>query len=254
YEKSSPEKPAAEPIRRIAAPDKDNVIVKIKDAGQGLRKEEGVRIPFTFLVIVSGGEKRERDYLKIIRNQHLFPRIKIEFVTDSSKLNPNGLLETAKDKRERYKTSTEVPDDIFIVSDVDHFMDELLFIKPECEKLNISLIISNSCFEVWLYYVKFKDKPRDFSIPDDPLKISQSFKKYIDGKIKGGIDPRKVIFNICENIENAKANYEEDRNGIPKLFSTNMFLLAEALLPFIEAELIREKNKRERKAKKKNVR
>ena len=249
YEKSDPKKLAAEPSPRIRDADEDADVVKIKDAGLVYRKEEGVRIPFTFIVIVSGGEVRERNYFKKISDYTLFNRIKIEFVADPSKLNPAGLLETAKDKQDHYKSSTDDPDDIFIVSDVDHFMGELLRIKPECEKLEISLIISNSCFEVWLYYGKRKDKPLDFKTPDDPLKTSQSFKKYLNEKIKGGVDPRKAIFDICENIQNAEANYEEDSKGIPILFSTNMFMLAKKILPFIEEELIREREKGEQQAK-----
>ena len=249
YEKSDPKKPAVEPIRRSKATDKDTDVVKIKDAGLRYRKEEGVRIPFTFVVIVSGGEKRERDYFKTtLSNPNQFTRIKIEFVADPSKLNPTGLLDTAQDKQNHYKSSAEDPDDIFIVSDVDHFMDELLRIKPECEKLKISLIISNSCFEVWLYYSESKDKPSDFEIPDDTRKISQSFKRHLNKEITGGIDPRKAIFNISENIQNARNNYEEDDNGIPKLFSTNMFVLAEKILPFIDKDLTRMKEERERKA------
>jgi hypothetical protein len=34
-----------------------------------------------------------------------------------------------------------------------------------------------------------------------------------------------------------KNNYEEDAYSIPKLFSTNMFVLAEKILPLIDSEL-----------------
>jgi hypothetical protein len=213
-------------------------VISIKDAGLYYRKEEGTRIPFSFLVIVSGGEVREKNYFKIISDQNRFKQIKIEFVPDIGKGNPDRLLGVAKYKQKHYQTSQEdEPDKIFIVSDVDHFISELLRIKPECEKLGILLIISNSCFEVWLYYGKFNNRPTDFKIPDDVLKISQSFKTYLGTKIKGGIDPRKAILDIFENIQNAKVNYTEDQNGIPELFSTNMFLLAESLLPFIDTEI-----------------
>ncbi len=64
--------------------------------------------------------------------------------------------------------------------------------------------------------------------------------------IPGGVKPQKAILNIYINIENAKKNYNEDGDGIPVLFSTNMFLLAEELLPLIEPELTNmiEENKR----------
>jgi hypothetical protein len=238
YEKSNPEKPISAPIQLKPEIGEVSSVIPIVDVGLNYRKEEGMRMPFTFLVIVSGGEVRERDYFKTISNQDKFRRIKIEFVPDPGKGNPDSLLEVTKNKQEHYQTSKEgEPDKIFIVSDVDHFMRELLRIKPECKKSNIHLIISNSCFEVWLYFGKFDSKPIDFKIPDDALKISQSFKTYLGNKVKGGIDPRKAIFDISENIKNAKDNYKEDKNGIPELFSTNMFLLAELLLPFIDTEI-----------------
>jgi hypothetical protein len=43
--------------------------------------------------------------------------------------------------------------------------------------------------------------------------------------------------SIEQNIKNAQIHYEEDENGIPKLFSTNMFALAEEILPLIDSEL-----------------
>jgi hypothetical protein len=237
YEKSNPEKPVSEPKQPKTA-GKASSVISIKDAGLHYRKVEGIRMPFSFLVIVSGGEVREKNYFKIISEQNKFKQIKIEFVADPMQLNPVGLLEIAKYKQNHYKESQEdVPDKIYIVADVDDFMEELLKIKPECVSVDISLIISNSCFEVWLYYGKFSKKPVDFIIPQDSSKISKSFKTYLGNKVKGGVDPRKAIFDVVTNMENAEANYQEDKNGIPVLFSTNMFLLAESLLPFIHDEL-----------------
>jgi hypothetical protein len=146
-------------------------------------------------------------------------------------------LQKAEEEQKRYKTSeSDEPDKIFIVSDVDHFMNDLLRIKPKCENSNISLIISNSCFEIWFYYGKFNQKPEDFTIPESRLKMIQKFKTYLNSKFKDGTDPRYAAFDIETAIANSKANYEEDNNGIAKLFSTNMFRLAEQLLPFIKDE------------------
>jgi hypothetical protein len=240
YTKSNPEKSASSPIsQKNDVADFGISDISIKDAGVNYRKEYGEKSPKTFFVIISGGIKRERDYFKIIANQDKFRRIKIEFVADPNQLNPKGLLATAKDKQERYKTSQEDdPDKIFIVSDVDHFIKELLDIKPTCKVSDISLIISNPCFEIWLYYSKFDQKPDAFIIPENPLKISQEFKTYLDLKFKGGIDPRYAIFDIETAISNSSTNnYDEDNNGIPKLFATNMFRLAEQLLPLIKNEL-----------------
>ncbi|MDR2641936.1 MAG: RloB family protein [Planctomycetaceae bacterium] len=239
YTKSNPEKSVSSPrSQKNEIADFGISDISIKDAGVNYRKEYGEKSPKTFFVIISGGEVREKNYFKIISKQDKFNRIKIEFVADLNQLNPKGLLATAKGKQERYKTSQEdEPDKIFIISDVDHFMKELLNIKPTCEASDISLIISNPCFEIWLYYGKFNQKPDDFIIPENPLKISQEFKRYLNYKFSGGVTPQRAIFDIEAAISNSSINYKEDNNGIPKRFSTNMFRLAEQLLPFIKDEL-----------------
>lgn len=159
-------------------------------------------------------------------------------MADPKQLNPDGLLEIATYKQEHYKTSQESePDQIHIVSDVDHFVNDLIRIKPKCQALDIKLIISNPCFEIWLYYGIIKGKPFDFKIPDDYLKISNSFKTYLGDKVKGGVNPKNAIFQINKAIMNARDSYEVDEREIPKLFSTNMYLLAESILPFVKEEL-----------------
>ena len=238
YQKSNPEKIVSKPKLQNKEFGISHSLITIKDTGLNYRKEDGVLSPKSFFVIISGGEVREWNYFKVISNQDKFGRIKIEFVADPNQLNPDGLLETAKDKQKRYKSSQEdKPDKIFIVSDVDHFMNELLRIKPECERLRIGLIISNSCFEIWLYYGEFREMPNDFDIPKNYLEISKLFKKYLDRKVKGGINPTTAIFYIDTAIQNARDVYQEDENGISKLFLTNMFQLAEQILPFIKEEL-----------------
>jgi hypothetical protein len=195
--------------------------------------------PKAFFIIISGGEVREKDYFQIISVQDKFRRIKLEFIADPLKLSPDGMLELAEYKKAHYATSQNEDaeaDKIYLISDVDHFMNELLRIKPKCESEGFQLIISNSCFEIWLYYAYWDTIP-DFPLPPDPLKISSKFKGWLPSAIRGGIKPVKAILSIYRNIENAKKNYKEDENRIPILFSTNMYLLAEDLLPLIEPEL-----------------
>jgi len=238
YEKSNPEIKAFLPQQKNVKEELTSFDKPIKDAGINYKKEDSFLLPKSFFVIISGGEVRERNYFKIILNQDKFGRIKIEFISDPKQLNPDGLLETALFKKEHYKTSQEnSPDLIFIVSDMDHFYNDIVRIKSECVKANISLIISNSCFEIWLYYGRFEIKPTDFIIPEDNLKISKAFKTYLGNKVKGGVNPVEAIFDILVAIKNAKNNYEEDAYSIPKLFSTNMFVLAEKILPLIDSEL-----------------
>lgn len=248
YSKGSPE--------RELLPQQKNTTVAVKiqqvpvadirlSAYQKPHMEE---LPKAFFIIISGGEVREKDYFRIISVQDKFKRIKLEFIADPLKLSPDGMYELAEYKKAHYTTSRNEdaePDKIYLISDVDHFMTELLRIKPQCKDEGFHLIISNSCFEVWLYYA-YRDVIPDFRLPPDPLKISSKFKGWLPSVIPGGIEPQKAILSIYPNIENAKKNYMEDENEIPLLFSTNMYLLAEDLLTLIEPELtnVIEENKR----------
>lgn len=208
------------------------------------QKSEGYIEPKVFVVIFMGGTDREPNYFKIItgpKTKHLFSNIKVE--SFPSNYNPKKIFEEYAVLRvENYVSSMskEHPDSFYFIVDVDDFRGELLEIKPKCEKIDLNLIISNPCFEVWLYYSERSDKFESFPYPtEDNPQLSQNVKFWLGNEsgIKGGIKTTKAIFNIRRNIENARNNYDIDNDGIPSLFSTNMFELAEEILPYIEDDL-----------------
>ena len=239
YTKEAPKKePSGSSSQKQKSVVSDDFI-ESKALSEGYSKAEGWRIPKTFYVLISGGEKREKDYFKMLLLGDKFRRIKLSFVVDAKRLYPEGLLQIALDKKEYYATSSQedAPDHFFIISDIDHFYNDLVRIQPLCSKEHIDLIMSNPCFEIWLYYGKEKEPPNDFVAPTEQLKISQAFKTYLGTKVKGGVNPKKALFDIKLAIEHAEEHYKEDDKGIPKLFSTNMFVLASQLLPLIDEEL-----------------
>lgn len=228
---------------------------------EGYSKPVGTKEIPAYIVIFSGGEVRERDYFNVItKNKTRFPRIRLEFLCRSDVLikhddpkktilpneggfSPDKLYLFAKHWiDERYTDSDMLIDSVYLLSDVDHFISELKRIEPLCRQQRMKLIMSNSCFEKWLYYGHFAEKPHErsenpFSCPDSVLEISSEFKAYCDTIISGGLDPRKSIYNIETAIVNSEANYSIDCCGIPKLYSTNMFVLGQELLPLIKPEL-----------------
>lgn len=215
--------------------------VVISVAHDYLKKDIG--ISSSLFLIISGGEKKERQYFScILNNPQYFARIKVHFLTKEGEgFRTKELLETANELKARLKDSeVDSSDSFFLLSDRDHFYPEIVEIKPECDSKRYHLVVSNPCFEIWLYYTSFNLMPHENGFVIPPIKqISNEFKRYLDqkGKETGGIDPRKAIFEIQHSIANCKANYKEDKNGIPELFSTNMYELAEELLPLIEPEL-----------------
>lgn len=62
YEKSNPQKTFAEPILPKTVKSEKLSAIPIRDAGLHYTKKEGKQMPFSFIVIVSGGEVREKNY------------------------------------------------------------------------------------------------------------------------------------------------------------------------------------------------
>ncbi len=208
------------------------------------QKVDSFEQPKWFVVIFVGGKKTEPNYFnKITKNESSFPNIKIEFEredkfdskTDDIKINPR-IFNFAINKTKEYKegASTPSPDKYFLITDVDHFKEAIIFYRNKCEQENINLIISNPCFEVWLYYSAHSDRFSNFIIPEKNL--SDTLKTFVYTSVDGGLNCKKAILNIEQNIENSKKNYEEE-DGFPTIFSTQMFRLAEEMLPFIKSGL-----------------
>lgn len=207
-------------------------------------KAENVLMPVAFIVVFSNGEVREKRFFQWM--MHHCERLKLEFF--SKPISPDDLLVDVKAKKSEYDmtASAETPDTYYTVTDVDHFYNDILRSKAGYENEGIKLIISNPCFEVWLYYSKRDDRFEGFVSPEDRLKLSQAVKRFLNEKIPGGVNPVKAVFDIKENIANAHKNYGVDELGIPVQFATNMFLLAEDVLPYLEADIEewKEKNKK----------
>lgn len=224
-----------------------------RDIPLGYQKLEGKLDPSLF-VIVSGGEKREKDYFSFFENTSTFPRIKIEYISknvdgreglDVDELVPIS-IRIKKEKEE--SKGNDIIDSINIVTDVDHFYSQILRNIPICEAEKINLVISNPCFEIWLYYTYFRTKP-DYEIPENKLKISSGFKTYLNKKIKGGVKPKQAPFDLENAIANSKSNYSIDENKIPGIFSTQMHILGEKLYALTKEEIQRKKIAEEKRVK-----
>ena len=122
-------------------------------------------------------------------------------------------------------------DRVFLLSDVDEFYEQLIQIEGKNEP-EYQWIISNPCFEMWLYYC-FRDSPqRDLAIIE-PLPVSQrsqKMKRLCNKLIDGGMRPEKAFEQMERGIENSERYYEEDCNGIPVLYATQMHKMAQHLL------------------------
>ncbi len=251
YQKGNPEIEPQESVVTKSDVATFNSVGSVSVPNSRYTKPEAFKIPQALFIIYSGGTDREKDYFSLIeKNTELFPFIRIAFHADPDfdKGGKPSIVRFAAEKTKEYQESAskENTDHYFLITDVDHFEQFLPAMQQECKASNIELIISNSCFEVWLYYAEKSNRPLDFVIPQNKLEISSAFKTWANTQIKGGLKPTKAIFNIVRNIANAKNNYVEE-NGFPTLFSTQMFRLAEQMLPFVNDGLVQLRSEIERR-------
>jgi len=208
------------------------------EAVAGYSKGDGDKLPKAFVVIFSGGNVRELDYFKLVKvHPSLFPMLKLKILPEDryySQHEPRVFsYAEAETKAFKDSASSEHPDDYYVVTDVDVFMPHIISFKPRLELQGIKMMVSNPCFEVWLYYSRRTDKFEGFVAPENPDAISSEVKRFVH-QTTGGINPAKALYNIATNIKNARTTYVVDTNGIPALFSTNLFVLAERIQPLLK--------------------
>lgn len=214
----------------IITPRGENVESNLFVKGPG---REPVR---SFVVVFSGGEKRERDYFRYLE-LGLVPGLKLYFYASAESLDKLWLMAKGRLSLLRSGAGNE-PDHIYLLTDVDDFRNKVLKIRYECEQTGVILVVSNPCFEVWLYYSKRSDRFIGFKMPDDRLKFSKNVKRFLHERTGSGVDPRKALFDLPQNISNARRNYEVDEDGLPCEFATQMFLVGEELLRIVDVEAL----------------
>ncbi|MFA8300017.1 MAG: RloB family protein [Hyphomicrobiales bacterium] len=208
------------------------------------QKHDGT-LSATLIHIISGGEKREKDYFGFfIARRTIFPRIKLTFTTDKGGYDVNNLTEKAIAVR----TKSRKNDKVYAVTDVDHFYSQIKDKLPECKEYNIDMIISNPCFEIWLLYHK-TDKPPTYLSSLDTIKIPKALKKHLNEEFKGGINPKEAALYIDTAISNSLKHYKEDKNNIPELWATNMHSLAQIIYNKTDSELESYRKEKEEKEK-----
>jgi len=197
------------------------------------RRDYRKKPPFrdaTLFVIICEGERREPDYFSFF--DRLSSRIKVRAVPcTKGKSAPNHLLSNA------YSVVSENAltknDQLWIVLDKDRWnrksFDAIL--STSQSKHNWKIAISNPCFEVWLYF-HFKT-----TLPELTGNSGcSSWKSLIPRINPGGFDSKRHPILIETASENARANYSAT-GYFPNPGSTQVFLLAEEILPLIRNAL-----------------
>jgi hypothetical protein len=97
---------------------------------------------------------------------------------------------------------------------------------------------SNPCFEIWLYYHFYENKPA----PDEVSKYA-SFKEFVNNSIAGGFNFEKDPVRLETAIVNAGNNKESSVEGFPLVYSTDVDLLGKEIIGFVKSEIVKLVNK-----------
>lgn len=195
----------------------------------------------SLIVVISGGTVREKNFFRAIKPPH-FRYTKIIFKSKDNQgwsplqmeafWNECKATKTIEDQDGQNVGIADI-DNVFLVTDVDSFEDQLKTVLGRKDDTDGSQwIISNPCFEIWLYYCHRNDPEHDLAdIRNDVEHKRSSHLKTLNGQlVEGGMNPTISIYGIKEGISRSLQHYAEDENGIPVLFATQMHLLAQCLI------------------------
>ncbi len=120
-------------------------------------------------------------------------------------------------------------DDLWFVMDIDRWSEEQIrVIASYCEKYsNWHIVLSNPCFEVWLYFHKKSN------IETSSSNSCNEFKHEISTLEKGGYHPLKFIPNFIDAINNAKAADSNKDHFLPNIKVSKVYQLGEAMINVI---------------------
>lgn len=243
YSKGKGTKEAFPPVleQYPAAPvyNDENLLAEMAESAtfsKAYQKGVGI-VPTTILFVLSGGVKREKDYLKPLdkirrvvvafaskRGQGLLPR---QLIETADKFVQKGVFATPK-----RDYTIEEGDVIYLLQDVDQFETDIRTIWAEKHAQNVCWIISNPCFEIWLYYHYTEEPPYKILNKIENKGVcerSQALKHILHTKIKGGISPDKAMEFLQLAIERSRKYYAE-HDGIPVLYATQMDRLGEDII------------------------
>lgn len=233
--------PADVPLHKATTENKDGSgMSETTQVPLAYRKTDGV-LSTSLVFVLSGGEKRERDFLLELIRQRELHSLKVAFMSEKGQgLQPYQMQDkwaqiqlTGEIKIESQLFHLEAMDKVFLLSDVDEFYDQLEKIfKSRSNDEQGQWIVSNPCFEIWLYYCYLNEPEKCLKCLESESVATRSKKLKSLGPmlVFGGLNPCKAFELMPIGIENSRKNYVVDENGIPVLFATKMHEMAQYLV------------------------
>ncbi|MBC7554629.1 MAG: RloB domain-containing protein [Taibaiella sp.] len=203
---------------------------------RGYKRDETLVRDYTLFAIACEGGKREPEYFRLF--QSMSPKIKVDIIGSTvpdaemkrkheTKSSPKWVLDRAIKYIETEGLSDE--DQLWFVMDIDQWETaQLREIYDYCQdKPNWNLVLSNPCFEVWLYFHKKAAIVKSASI------TCNDFKNEISTFEKGGYRPHTFIKEIENANRHAKKADSDKNHFLPKYKETKVYQLGEALVSTI---------------------
>ena len=209
------------------------------------------------IYIVSEGSTTEPNYFGFFKELSSNLEI-ITIPSEEGKTDPAKLKEQAAalffGDRPKYSPDYLQGDTIWFVIDTDTWEEEgkIQPLRDFCfeqnERIGETPLLehrysawnvaqSNPCFEIWLYYHLYDQKPE---ITD--VEACASFKEYVDQLFTGGFNNGKDPVRIADAIRNSEHNFVH-QNGTVASYSTEMHLLGKDIYKFVERDIIRLRGK-----------
>lgn len=233
----TPLKPVQEPTMERQV---ERVVTDVLKVSPAYQKTEGV-LSTSLVFVLSGGEKREKDFLRELISQRELHSLRVAFMSEKGQgLQPyqmqerwNEIQSTRTFKIDSQIYHLDTADKVFLLSDVDEFYNQLEKIfKNHSNDGQSQWIVSNPCFEIWLYYCYLNDPENDLGcLMSEPV-ITRSKKLKALGPtiIAGGLNPCRAFERMPIGIENSRRHYGVDENLIPVLYSTQMYEMAQYIV------------------------
>lgn len=208
------------------------------------RKPESTLSP-VLVFVLSGGETRERNILKVLIRQKGLRALRVLFLSEQNQgLQPYQMQEKWQSVRRAKQLEIDGQtyhlydiDKVFLLSDVDEFYGQLSeILSSKADDDSGCWIISNPCIEIWLYYCYRNEPKTDLAciekLPESER--SKRLKSLGNEIIKGGFNFDYAFEHLLEGIEHSEKYYEEDEKGIPVIFATGMYRLAKFIVETLE--------------------
>lgn len=228
------------------------MIRRVRDYGKREPSRDAHKI-----YIVCEGRGTEPDYFSFFEG--LSSNLEVITIPPTVGTDPLKLMNLAKhaliSEEREYSVEYQHGDTVWFVIDTDTWEKEgkIAPLREFCKERNDSIMDgfdeiknysawnvaqSNPCFEIWLFYHFYDTAPGD-----EEVAKSISFKEYVNSAISGGFNYGIDQARLEDAIRNAEKNYQENGNGSPGLYSTEMSRLGAEIDGFVKTELPKLRNK-----------